>query len=255
MQQGSRKCRALITGATSGLGERLFEVFESNGWDVVGTTPSLNPADSKNILYWRAQDYETTWSLLASLDDRWNWTDDKIFPVEALINCAGINGICEFEKVAPSFVRHLMDVNFVGPVFLIQALLRHLQMSPHGVVCNVVSDASYRPMRHSLAYNCSKAAMAMATKQLARELTKPYDVSVFSVNPGKMHGTYMSTYIDDQVREVRGWTHEESFKYFASASVTGKESSPDDIAEIIFQLVHHPDKARMLSGACIDLVG
>jgi NAD(P)-dependent dehydrogenase (short-subunit alcohol dehydrogenase family) len=109
-------------------------------------------------------------------------------------------------------------------------------------------------MRHSLAYNCSKAALDMATKQMARELTKPYGLSVFGVRPGKMAGTGMSTYIDEQVCLMRDWTPEQAMAYAQQNSVTGLELPPMKVAEFIYDLVRS-GTARYTSGACIDMVG
>jgi NAD(P)-dependent dehydrogenase (short-subunit alcohol dehydrogenase family) len=123
-----------------------------------------------------------------------------------------------------------------------------------GIVINVISDAAWRPMRHSLAYNCSKAALDMATKQMARELTKPRDLSIIGVRPGKMTNTAMSAYIDQRVQEVRGWTAEEAMTYFRNNSVSGLEQEPTAVAAFILSIATG-GLARNMSGACIDLVG
>jgi NAD(P)-dependent dehydrogenase (short-subunit alcohol dehydrogenase family) len=174
-------------------------------------------------------------------------------PLNLLVNNAGVNGIMPFEKLDAQFLDDIMQINFVAPVFLIQKLLPYFSID--AVVCNIVSDASYKPMRHSLAYNCSKAALAMATKQLARELTKPKELTIFSINPGKMAGTEMSRYIDRQVEKIRGWTTQQALEYFQTASVSGLEADPVHVAQLVYNMCADRNRARMLSGACIDLVG
>jgi len=172
--------------------------------------------------------------------------------VDVLINNAGINAIKKFEDLDQDFITEIMQVNFVAPVLLTQALLKAGMFHVGTVVCNVISDAAWRPMRHSLAYNCSKAALDMATKQMARELTKPYGLTIFGVRPGKMRGTGMSNYIDRSVCELRGWTSEEADAYFRTNSLTGIEFEPTAVAQFIYQLC---TTSMPISGACIDLAG
>lgn len=179
-------------------------------------------------------------------------------PVDCLINNAGINAIKPFEDLDDYFIERIMRVNFLAPVLLTQAMLKAGKLNPGAVVVNIISDAAWRPMRHSLAYNCSKAALQMATKQMARELTKPHSISVIGVNPGKMAGTEMSKYIDKSVCELRGWTPKEAWDYFVANSLTGKELHPRQVAELVAHLVignQSGGLAPAMSGACVDLAG
>jgi NAD(P)-dependent dehydrogenase (short-subunit alcohol dehydrogenase family) len=172
--------------------------------------------------------------------------------IDLLINNAGMNAVREFVNLSDTFLHEVMAVNCVGPIMLTKALLESLSWSK-GTVINVISDAAWRPMRHSLAYNISKAAMDMATKQMARELTKPRGVSFIGVRPGKMADTGMSRYIDAQVCKMRGWTPEQASDYFKAGSVTGLEFPVKAVAEFIVQLSYNA--TSYMSGACMDIVG
>jgi len=239
---------ALVTGASSGLGKQIALVLRYEGWNVLGT--KFPDSEGEDLF---PCDFED----MGQVQDLAFWVHSKLqdpCELDLLVNNAGINCLMVFEDSVHSHIEKVMRVNFVAPVQLVRLLLPLLQRA-RGTVCNVVSDASYRPMRHSLAYNCSKAALAMATKQMARELTKSKGITVFSVNPGKMKNTKMSDEIDVRVQTLRGWTPEEAKTYFQQASVTGEESSPYLVAQHIANLVHNREAVRMLSGACIDLVG
>lgn len=237
---------AVITGTSSGLGKELFDRFRQGDHRVIGSThleDLVNPEQFHLDL------------LIPESISRFCTDVSNTFggQVDMLINNAGINSIRPFEDLSDEFIMATMAVNFIGPVMLVQKLLPDLTASD-GTVINIVSDASWRPMRHSLAYNCSKAALAMATKQMARELTKKNGISVLSVNPGKMTGTRMSEYIDRQVCELRGWTPQQARDYYIQNSVTGKELPPALVADFIHSLVIGGMPIYM-SGACMDLVG
>ncbi len=247
--------RALITGASSGLGRHLLDVFIERGWEGQGTAhlagDNIPQIDAGK--YWPF-DASTGASLHHGVDALAKLTE----PVDCLINNAGINAIRHFEDLDDYFIERIMRVNFLAPVLLVQAMLKQGKLKTGGVVVNIISDAAWRPMRHSLAYNCSKAALDMATKQMARELTKPHNLSVIGIRPGKMSGTGMSTYIDEQVCELRGWTPERAREYAAANSVTGKELDPRLVAELVANIVIGSQSGSIaynLSGACLDLAG
>lgn len=234
----------VITGTCSGLGKSLRDRFSSMKHMVLGSTHLPQNVDA-------AQPH---------MDHRWEhsikefgeFVRGNLQFVDLLINNAGMNGIREFEDLSSDFLQEMMQVNYVGPVLVTQALLP--VMRPGSMVINITSDAAWRPMRHSLAYNASKAALDMATKQMARELTKPRGISVVGVRPGKMSGTSMSSYIEEQVCVLRGWTPEEAREYAANNSVTGLELPTDVMATHIYGLVSS-GVLRFASGACMDLAG
>lgn len=240
----------VVTGASGGLGKEIATQFRIRGHAVIGTSHMYTALQQDDrLMYFEVGENDTG-------------TDPAIFAsaamarmegqLDVLINNAGMNAISPFEELTPRFLKKIMKLNFETPVFLVQAFLRHFNCP--GLVINIISDAAWRPMRHSLAYNCSKAALDMATKQMARELTKPYDLSIIGIRPGKMAGTGMSRVIDQRVQEVRGWTPEQAADYFKQNSVSGLELNPEDVAKLIADLATG-GMVRQLSGTCIDLVG
>jgi 3-oxoacyl-[acyl-carrier protein] reductase len=240
----------LITGATNGLGAALADVFGKH-YNVVGTTYDDLLADNGAVMWlhrYDASDPDAAQSL--ARDIQLEGPDE----FDLVINCAGINGIREFHDLDLNFVERLIRINCVAPILLVKELLAREMFAGHPGVINITSDAAWRPMRHSLAYNTSKAGFDMATKQMARELTKPLHMTIVGIRPGKMKNTGMSKYIDKQVMELRGWSEHEAKTYYAANSVTGLESDPQDVAKFIYDLWRNP-LFRTMSGACLDLVG
>ena len=240
-----------ITGASSGLGAALAAFFRASGHTVLGTTNDPRQAETNPELFFfhAAAGVSIKHPCFRIADAVGQMFDGR---VDLLINNIGVNEIRPFDELTEDFLRDLMAANYETPVFMTQAFLRWFNIP--ATVINIVSDAAWRPMRHSLAYNCSKAALDMASKQMARELTKPRSLSVIGIRPGKMKDTGMSRYIDHRVEEVRGWTPEQASEYFRMNSVTGLELSPNDVAMLVYAIAVSPISANM-SGACLDLVG
>lgn len=168
------------------------------------------------------------------------------FGVDVLINCAGINKINWLQNVTEEDWDRVMDVNVKGIFKMTQAFLPSL-IERKGTVLNIVSNAAHMPMRCSAAYNASKGAALILTKQLARELTSQ-GVTVFSVSPNKLRGTEMSDSIDQQVVDTRGWTLEAAQKYQLAGLLTGEETPPEAVAEFIAFLLQSKERHKYLSG-------
>ena len=171
------------------------------------------------------------------------------FRVDVLINCAGVNKINWLQNVTEADWDHVMDVNVKGIFKMTQAFLPNL-LKTKGTVLNIVSNAAHMPMRCSAAYNASKGAALILTKQLARELTSQ-GVTVFSVSPNKLRGTEMSDSIDQQVVATRGWTMEEAQRYQLAGLLTGEETPPEAVAEFIAFLLQDKEHHKYLSGCDI----
>jgi NAD(P)-dependent dehydrogenase (short-subunit alcohol dehydrogenase family) len=144
----------------------------------------------------------------------------------------------------------VIDTNVGGIFKMTKACLPKLILSK-GTVINIVSNAAHMPMRCSAAYNASKGAALILTKQLARELTPKHGITVFSVSPNKMAGTGMSNSIDDQVCKTRGWTKDQAQKYQLASLLTGEETTPLAVADFIAFLLSSKERHKYLSGCDI----
>lgn len=75
----------------------------------------------------------------------------------------------------------LVGSNFKAPLFLSQEAVPHLVRSS-GSIINIVDIHAQRPLRNHLVYGPAKAALAMLTRSLAKDLAP--DIRVNGVSPG-----------------------------------------------------------------------
>jgi NAD(P)-dependent dehydrogenase (short-subunit alcohol dehydrogenase family) len=222
---------AIVTGHTSGLGQRIYQRLVDDGWSVEG------------------------WSLetgvnLASEVNVWSATENCQLGVDVVVNCAGVNYIDWLEEIPINEWDRLMNVNARAPWLVVRELINASRMKRPATVANIVSNASHMPMTHSAAYNASKGAAHILTLQMARELKKTHDITVFGISPNKLRGTGMSNYIEGRVCELRGWTPEEAAQYQLNALPAGEETDPDAVAEFLAFLLSTPERHKYLAG-CI----
>jgi NAD(P)-dependent dehydrogenase (short-subunit alcohol dehydrogenase family) len=222
----------VITGGSSGLGAAILAAM-------------LHP--NITIFNWSPPDVDVTDPILVAKAAA--MTPKQ---VDILINCAGLNKIDYLPNVGLSDWDKVMDTNARGIFLTTQALLSKLR---GGTILNIVSNAAHVPMTCSAAYNASKAAALMLTKQLARELKVTHDITVFSVSPNKLAGTKMSRSIEAWVMQLRGWTPEQARKYQLDALPAKEETDVATLAEFITFLLSTKQRHKFLAGCDIPYGG
>lgn len=223
---------ALVTGHTSGLGKEIYKALEADGWNTLGWSLETGVDLTSEASVARA---------VANLFP----------PIDALINCAGVNYINWHEETPVEEWDRLMDTNARAMWMVVKELLLKNGFMRPATVLNIVSNASHMPMTNSAAYNASKGAAHILTLQMARELRKRHGLTVFGISPNKLAGTGMSNYIDGRVCELRGWTPEEAKAYQLASLPAGEETDPALVAEFITFLLSKPERHKFLHGTII----
>ena len=171
-------------------------------------------------------------------------------PFTHIVYSAGLNKLAWVNARKISFkMEDMFSINCAGFVELIGSHIRGYPTARLSAVA-VSSDAATRPMRGSVAYCASKAALNMAVKVMARELAPLHRIN--AVAPGMVEGTPMTAYIDEAVPEFRGWTEDEARKYEAQNTPTGRRATLGEVAETIEWVLFGPDQ---MTGAIIEING
>lgn len=220
--------KILVTGSGAGLGKAIAAALRRDGHEVFDF-------DRKR-----------------GNDVRYPGTSYGLPPerLDVLINCAGINKTAWLEDLEHDLWDEVLDINAKALYRMTQWALPELIKS-RGTVLNIVSNASHMPMTTSLAYNASKGAAHIMTLQMARELSKKHNITVFGISPNKLKGTEMSKDIEDQVVALRGWTREYAEQYQLNALLAGEETDPVQLAEFIAFLLHNKPRHKYLTGCVL----
>lgn len=225
--------RVIVSGHSSGLGKEIANALTDPFMDrtIIGWSKDTVDIRDRNSI-----DFA-----VASLGE----------PVDILINCAGVNYIDWFTELDEGAWDNVMDTNAKGIFLLSQALIKKGKLRNGGTILNIVSNASHMPMTHSAAYNASKGAAEILTRQMARELKATHDITVFGISPNKLAGTGMSQYIESRVVDLRGWTAEEAREYQLKALPAGEETDPKAVALFINFLLASKANHKYLHGCII----
>ena len=173
---------AVLTGASSGIGEALARALAGRGWRCVLLARRRERLDRL------ARELDAEFEL-CDVGDR-DAVDRVAADVSArhpgiglLVNNAGIPGRSGFLDLDPERIQEVVRVNYLGSVWCLRALLPALERARPAHVVNVVSVSGTVTVARSGPYSASKHAQLAFSRAMAGEL-RPRRVYVHTVNPG-----------------------------------------------------------------------
>lgn len=152
--------------------------------------------------------------------------------VDALVLNAGIDERVEFEQASVESMRAIFEVNVIAPTLIMQHAGEWL--GDGASVVFVSSMAATDPIRDSVAYSSSKAALNALARAMAERL-RPRSIRVNTVAPGAVDTPLQSQANRDRLRNA------------------GLLGEPDDVAEVIVFLAS--DRGRWVDGQVIRVAG
>lgn len=165
--------RALVTGATSGIGKATAKLLAFRGIDVgiLAECPETVDATVAELRQ-SGGDAFPVYADLSKHDDVEGLVDrieaDR-GPIDLLVNNAGIGLQADVMQVRNEDLRLLFDVNYFAMVNLSRDALHHMARRKHGYIINVSSAAAKRGLPGMGIYASSKAAMHTFTQALRVE--------------------------------------------------------------------------------------
>ena len=102
---------------------------------------------------------------------------------DGLVNNAGIAVTAALHASTEDDVRRVIDTNFLGSLWTLQAAVPVLKAAGGGVIVNIASVLGHRPLPHTGIYAASKAAIMQMTRSAAIELARDH-IRVNALAPG-----------------------------------------------------------------------
>jgi NAD(P)-dependent dehydrogenase (short-subunit alcohol dehydrogenase family) len=240
---------ALVTGATSGIGQACAIAFAEAGASVVGVgrkSDALKEIKTKiseigaDVLTIEADLVET------KAPARVVENAVKVFGgIDVLVNAAGHISNGTIENTSLEAWDDMMNVNVRAVFQLMQQAVPSL-IERRGNIVNVSSVTGLRAFPGVLAYCVSKAALDQLTRCASLELASK-GVRVNAVNPGV---------VVTQIHK-RGGMNDEAYAAFLEHSKTthplGRTGRPEEIADLVLFLAS--DKASWITGATYSIDG
>ncbi|TJV46065.1 MAG: SDR family NAD(P)-dependent oxidoreductase [Mesorhizobium sp.] len=252
MDLGLRKKRALITGASKGLGAAVASMLAAEGCDLV-----LVARDLKRLEQLKSQINAADSALdvqLIEMDMRAaNACKDvarSAGAVDILINNAGdvaSGGLLDIDEVQ---WRRAWDLKIFGYINLSREIYRAMVGAGRGVIINIVGTAGERPRGERIAVASGNAALIAFSRALGLE-SVGYGVRVVAVNPGPCE-------TDRQLDRLKARALEElgaasRWPELVADYPFGRLARPEEIASVVTFLAS--ERASYMSATAVTVDG
>ncbi|MBC1885778.1 SDR family oxidoreductase [Listeria seeligeri] len=174
---------AVVTGAASGIGKAMAELFSEKGAyvvlldikeDVKDIAAKINPSRTLalQVDITKKENIENT---VAEIK--------KVYPkIDILANSAGVALLEKAEDLPEEYWDKTMELNLKGSFLMAQIIGREMMATGGGKIVNMASQASVIALDKHVAYCASKAAIVSMTQVLAMEWA-PYNINVNAISP------------------------------------------------------------------------
>ncbi len=172
-------------------------------------------------------------------------------PVDILIANAGIAESAPFGKSDAALFRRMMDVNFMGVVHAVQAVLPSMRERPYGRIVAVASTAGLKGYAYVSAYSAAKHAVVGLVRSLALELANTR-VTVNAVCPGFTDTDLVAGSIDNIMKKT-GRSHAQAVAELARHNPQGRLVTPAEVADTVLWLCG--EGAGAITGQAVAVAG
>ncbi len=178
---------ALITGASSGIGNHLCKVYAHAGAHVIAI--ARRESQLAELVLSITQAGGTASHLAVDLSPELDYSElaHKILSFvgspDVLINAAGLNPRQHADDISKQDWTKTLDLNLSVPFFLAQALVPTMKNNSYGRIINIASLQSFRAFENGIAYGASKGGIAQLTRAMADAWSK-HGITANAIAPG-----------------------------------------------------------------------
>jgi NAD(P)-dependent dehydrogenase (short-subunit alcohol dehydrogenase family) len=245
---------AWITGAASGLGRAVAQVFGAAGYRVAvvdidvraGERTAAELASGGITTRWLAADVSRNDEVeraIAETDAEWDRLD-------FVMNNAGIvSHYGSIDQLDDQDMARVLDVDLKGPLQVCKHAVRAQRAHGGGSILNVASISGERGSPYYAAYGAAKAGVIALTRAVAREVGR-FNIRVNCLSPGSIAGTDLMAAAtgpltaDQRRRAAMG---------LARQIPLGRPASTEDVANVALFLAS--PLARHIHGAVLTVDG
>ncbi|RGC73776.1 SDR family oxidoreductase [Lachnospiraceae bacterium AM23-2LB] len=216
------KRKALITGASKGIGKAITTQLLNEGYIVVA--PTHEELD-----------------LLSDISIKKFIEKYRNEHFDVIINNAGINEIHEIDQITDDEIERTIKINLIAPMKLLRAFVSSMKKHQYGKIVNIGSIWGIVSKPGRTTYSAAKHGIHGITKTLAVELAE-YNVLVNTVSPG-----FTLTEL------TRKNNTEEQIAQIAENIPMRRMAEPKEIADVVCYLVS--ERNTYITGQLIAVDG
>lgn len=217
---------AIVTGGTKGIGKAIAESLVAAGVDtsICGrdegelqqAISELNGRGEGDVTgtICDVRDYEQVAGLFEH-------TIEMFGGIDVLVNNAGVGIFTTVEQMSPDDFRAVLETNVFGVFYCCHQAIPLMKKRGGGYIINISSLAGANPHPQMAAYNASKFGLNGFSEALMQEVRHD-GIKVSYIMPGSVNTEFGG----DEPDPSKSW-----------------QLQPQDIANVVMDLLHHPDRA------------
>lgn len=232
---------AIVTGASSGLGKAIAQMFLSQGAKVVFS--DVNVLSNDIDLGDKALFFKADVSNRQEVEELIKFTTDKFGSLDIMVNNAGIGLTGNIIDMSDDNWQKVISINLNGVFYGIQLAAQYMKKNKiKGSIINITSILGQVGFRSAGAYCSSKGGVNQLTRTSALELA-PLGIRVNAIAPG-----FIKTNMTKGVQE-----DEASNNFIKASTPLGYMGEPDDIAYAAVYLAS--EESKYTTGSIIYVDG
>ena len=190
MNSPSKPLRAIITGASSGIGKATALAFAKAGINLALVSRSQDKleavASAVSEVGVEAKAYTLDLSNLGAIEAKMAAIAADFGEIDILVNNAGIGYTNTLSETPLADWQKVLDLNLTSVFQCVLGVLPTMRDRGRGVIINVSSLAASNPFPTWGAYSVSKAGLVAFSKALAAE-ERAHGIRVITISPGAVN--------------------------------------------------------------------
>ncbi len=245
-----RSAHALVTGGGRGIGREIASALTRAGATVTIIGRNRETLDEAVVVgcahFADAADVADQAALSAAIARA-----SARQPIDILVANAGVAESAPFMKSDAALFERMMDVNFMGVVHAIQAVLPSMKDQRSGRIVAIASTAGLKGYAYVSAYVAAKHAVIGLVRSLALELAST-GVTVNAVCPGFTDTDLVAGSIETIMRKT-GRSREQAVAELSRHNPQGRLVTPAEVADTVLWLCG--EGAGAITGQAIAVAG
>ena len=222
----------VITGASSGIGEATAQLFSQNGHPLLLLARRVDKLKGLNLPNSLCEKVDVT--DLNQIKEAVVKAEQLFGPVDCIINNAGMMLLGDVATQNPDEWKQMFDVNVIGVLNGMQAVLEGMKIRGRGTIINTSSIAGRKTFPNHAAYCATKFGVHALTEN-AREEAGSFGVRMVVIAPGAVETELLSHTTSDDIKEG----------YQSWKDAMGGVLSPSVVANTIWFAYNQPQEVNI----------
>ena len=223
---------AVITGASSGIGEATAKAFSNAGYPTLLLARRLEKMESFNLTnsICKKVDVRNRDALVSAIKE----AEKQYGPTDMIFNNAGVARLADIASQKPEEWDEMIAVNTNGVMNGIYAVMNDMKSRKSGTIVNMSSIAGRKVYEDHTVY-CGTKYFVHAISESIRGYLSPYNVRVIVMSPGNIEAEVLNGITDPNTLEA----------YKKNIERIGGRISPEYVAKMILFAYEMPQNVLM----------